>query len=91
MAWTKEGEWYDGYGESGIIVHDWCPSCDPEGVLGPYTLKPCALHTPSVEGSADTQARGQNGSYWQSGTADIEGATNARWCDLLHKRVDTQQ
>ena len=84
MGWTKEGEWYDGYGESGMSIADWCPTCDPAGIPEPYMLKPCALHTPSVEGSADVQARGQNGSYWQSGSADAGGETNAKWCKLLH-------
>lgn len=87
MAWTKEGEWYDNYGETFTEVKDWCPDCDPTGIPEPCTLKPCALHQPSVEGSADLQARGQDGAYWQSGSADAGGESNARWCEVLHRRV----
>ena len=86
MGWTQEGEWYDSYGgDPGVNVRDWCPSCDPDGVPEPYMLRPCSLHQPSVEGSADKEATGISGSFWLSGSMDPEGTTNAKWCNILHR------
>lgn len=88
MGWYN-GEWIDSYYGDGveIQVKEWCPECSPDGIPEPYTLKLCAVHLPSLEGSADVTARGQDGSYWQSGSADVEASTNSRWCQLLHGRV----
>lgn len=84
MAWYN-GEWIDStYADQTIEIKDWCPQCDPDGIPEPYTLRLCALHVPSLEGSADATARGQDGAYWSSGSLDAGGETNTRWCKLLH-------
>lgn len=82
MAWFN-GEWYDD-GSSFVTVHDWCPQCQPEA-LEPYTLRLCGIHTPDINGSADKQAQGISGSFWVSGSADVEGLSNAKWCRLIHQ------
>jgi hypothetical protein len=86
MAWHN-GEWYDTL-EDVVLVRDWCPTCDPDGVPGLYTMKFCILHWPRTEGTADAEAQGTSGSYWSSGSCDAEGETNARWCQLLHRQPE---
>lgn len=85
MAWYN-GEWVDTMADHSLVVKDWCPQCDPDGVPEPYTLRLCGLHVPSLDGTADATARGEDGAYWQSGSSDVEAQTNARWCQLLHGR-----
>ena len=84
MAWYK-GEWVETNADQ-IEVRDWCPDCQPEGVAEPWVLKLCGLHTPSVEGSADIRARGADGAYWSSGSAEAGGQSNSEWCRMLHNR-----
>lgn len=83
MAWSH-GEWYD-TAEDQQFVREWCPECDPAGVPEPYTLHLCGEHTPSLDGSADVEARGESGSFWMSGSADTDAGTNAEFCKLLHR------
>jgi hypothetical protein len=80
VGWFN-GEWYED-GSTTLDVKDWCPTCDPDGIPEPYTLKPCGLHTPSVEGSADSKA---GTGFWMSGSVDADGLANAKWCRLLHR------
>jgi hypothetical protein len=84
MAWYK-GEWVETNADQ-IDVHSWCPECAPDGVPEPWTLAPCALHLPSVDGSADIRARGVDGAYWSSGSSEAGGESNAAWCKVLHGR-----
>jgi len=83
MGWFN-GEWYDD-GATFVSVADWCPECAPEGVPEPYTLRLCPAHTPDISGSADVQARGSDGSYWASGSAEAGGESNSAWCQILHR------
>lgn len=86
MGWFN-GEWYDD-GSTYVSVQTWCPQCEPEGIPEPYTLTVCAVHYPTLEGSADAQARGQDGAYWSSGSAEAGGETNSRWCKAIHRQPE---
>ncbi len=86
MGWFN-GEWYDD-GATFVHVRDWCPACDPDGVPDPWTLKPCGLHTPTVDGSADETAKGISGSFWMSGSADVEAVSNSAWCRMIHRQSE---
>jgi hypothetical protein len=83
VSWYN-GEWVE-TADDVLIIRDWCPTCDPHGVPDPYTLKPCGLHTPSVDGDADEQARGGGDSFWLSGSTDVDGRVNSKWCRLFHR------
>jgi hypothetical protein len=83
MGWFN-GEWYDDGAGSAVYVRDWCPDCAPDGVPEPWVLRTCVEHTPEVTGSADVQARGENGAYWSSGHSEAGGSSNVEWCRIIH-------
>jgi hypothetical protein len=84
MSWYQ-GEWVETSADY-VEVHSWCPQCQPEGVPEPYTLTVCAIHYPTLEGSADVQARGEDGAYWSSGAVEAGGESNSAWCRMIHPR-----
>lgn len=62
----------------------WCPGCEPE--LDPtqelVQENRCGSHQPTRDGADDTLA-GQG--VYLSGSADVDGLDNARWCALIHR------
>ena len=63
------------------IVCPGCEAADPFSEI--LDLRYCDRHTPSREGAMDGHV--QTLAYL-SGTAEVTGEENKRWCDFFHRR-----
>lgn len=67
------------------LARYYCPGCDHDADPTREILDPrwCNEHEPGRTGSADDRVT-TTGAHL-SGSADVGGEENKRWCDLLHR------
>ena len=65
-----------------VVIPMGCPDCDPDRDERTYDVRYCSAHEPGREGMDDVLVRPL---AYMSGTAEVGGDDNARWCAMLHR------
>jgi len=71
------------------LASNWCPTCQPERdpTVEILETRYCESHAPVSVGSQDGKA---STSGYMSGSAEVGGVDNSRWCDWLHRGITTE-
>ena len=73
--------------ETPVVARCYCPGCEPDAdpTLEILDVRWCDTHCPGRDGSDDAAVVS---SAYLSGSGEVGGDDNRRWCDVLHGRAE---